>query len=273
MSYILDALKKSERERQRGSVPDVLTPEDSVVGQTRKRRLLPYLILCALVLSAGLLVGWLMGHSKKPQIVSQSAAARQVREKAPVPTKDISAAGASVAAPSPERIKTGNPVVRPSKERTEPVSTAKKSLPDLSHTVQQGQPPSAVAEQKRTVEKRPAATVAPKETRENPASAAPQQTVLSHAPAEPQPVKHAETPIKNKIYSVKELPADMQQNLPDFSISTHLYAGDTASRVVRINVQMLREGQYLSAGLKLEEITPDGVVFSLDNYRFRVGLR
>lgn len=272
MSYILDALKKSEKERQRGSVPDVLTPEDAVVGRTGKRRLVPYLILCLLILSAGLLVGWLIGHPRKPQVVSRTAAPQQVRVESAEPAKDTPAVSASVATASPERVKTGNLLAQPSEKIAGPGATARKQAPDVPQAVQQGQQPIAQAEQKRDAEKRPAATVAPKETRESLASAS-QQTVSSHAPAEPQPARHPENPIKNKIYSLKELPASLRQNLPDFSISTHLYAADTASRVVRINGQMLREGEHLGPGLKLEEITPDGVVFGFDNYRFRVGLR
>jgi hypothetical protein len=41
--------------------------------------------------------------------------------------------------------------------------------------------------------------------------------------------------------------------------------------MARINGSMIREGEYLTAGLKLEEITPDGVIFSYQNYRFHVG--
>jgi general secretion pathway protein B len=101
----------------------------------------------------------------------------------------------------------------------------------------------------------------------------PQQTSGDRAPVEPQPVAHNETPIKNKIYSVRELPASLQQNLPDFSISTHLYSGDTTSRMIRVNGQMLREGQILSDGLKLEEIDQNSLILSYQNFRFRVGLK
>jgi hypothetical protein len=42
--------------------------------------------------------------------------------------------------------------------------------------------------------------------------------------------------------------------------------------MVKINGQAMREGQDLIAGLKLEEITQNGVIFSYQNYRFRIGL-
>jgi len=43
--------------------------------------------------------------------------------------------------------------------------------------------------------------------------------------------------------------------------------------MARINGQMMREGEYLTAGLKLEKITLKGPVFRFQNYRFSVGQR
>jgi general secretion pathway protein B len=272
MSYILDALKKSEKERQRGTAPDVLTSQDVITEEPRKRRLLPYLIFGALILNAGLLVWWLGWNPKKPQMVSQSTAAPQV--KVAESAKVAPAVDAPLATPSPEPVKTESLLTRTSEERPadRSVTAMEKQNPNRAQAVPQDQPAQTRAGKKRSVENGPSPTVTAKETHEVRPSM-PQQTSGDRAPVEPQPVAHNETPIKNKIYSVKELPASLQQNLPDFSISTHLYSGDTTSRVIRVNGQMLREGQILSAGLKLEEITPDGVIFSFQNYRFLVGLR
>jgi hypothetical protein len=55
MSYILDALKKSEKEHQQGTVPDLMTVQDVMVQEPTKRPLLPYLLLVALLLNAALL--------------------------------------------------------------------------------------------------------------------------------------------------------------------------------------------------------------------------
>jgi hypothetical protein len=41
--------------------------------------------------------------------------------------------------------------------------------------------------------------------------------------------------------------------------------------MVRINGQTLREGQYISEGLKVEEIKPDGVILNYKNYRLQIG--
>jgi hypothetical protein len=36
---------------------------------------------------------------------------------------------------------------------------------------------------------------------------------------------------------------------------------------------MLHEGEYVASGLRLEQITPDGMIFSYKGYRFSRGVR
>jgi len=45
------------------------------------------------------------------------------------------------------------------------------------------------------------------------------------------------------------------------------------SRTVRVNGTTMKEGHYLTDGLKLEEIIPDGVIFSYLDYRFRIKIQ
>ena len=88
-----------------------------------------------------------------------------------------------------------------------------------------------------------------------------------------EPEKEIPPPDKTKLYSLNELPSSVRQKLPDFSLSVFLYADEPASRMVRVNGSMMKEGQYLTTGLKLEEIIPDGVIFSYLDYRFRIGIQ
>ena len=75
----------------------------------------------------------------------------------------------------------------------------------------------------------------------------------------------------NEAHNVEGLPLSIRQSLPPINISVSLYSDDPTLRMARINGSIIREGEYLSAGLKLEKITPDGVIFSYQNYRFSVG--
>ena len=57
------------------------------------------------------------------------------------------------------------------------------------------------------------------------------------------------------------------------SISMLLYSGKPDERSVTINGFNMREGQEVSAGLRIEEITPDGAIFSYQGYRFHKAVR
>lgn len=53
-------------------------------------------------------------------------------------------------------------------------------------------------------------------------------------------------------------------------MALHYYTEVPALRLIRINDKNLREGQLVVSGLKVEEITPDGVVFDWRGFRFRI---
>ena len=70
-----------------------------------------------------------------------------------------------------------------------------------------------------------------------------------------------------------ELPLAIQQEIPAMTIQLHAYSSNPVERLVSINFRMLREGGYLTPGLRLEEITPDSMIFSYKGYRFQRGAR
>jgi general secretion pathway protein B len=70
-----------------------------------------------------------------------------------------------------------------------------------------------------------------------------------------------------------ELPVPMQDQIPKMSISVHAYSARPADRLVGINGRLLREGDYPAPDLRLEQITPDGMILSYKGYRFRHGIR
>ena len=57
------------------------------------------------------------------------------------------------------------------------------------------------------------------------------------------------------------------------TISVHAYSGNPANRLVGINNRMLREGESVVPGLKLEQITPEGMIFGYKGFSFRRGVK
>jgi general secretion pathway protein B len=111
-----------------------------------------------------------------------------------------------------------------------------------------------------------------KEGREAPLSAAGKSAAASGT--SPQPRTHTENKATadGRVFSLEELPSAVRSNLPAFKVSGHAYSPDPGSRVTRINDQILQEGQNLAPGLKVEEITPGGVVLGYKGYRFRIDI-
>ncbi len=268
MSYILDALKKSEKERQRGTVPDLLTVQDTVAEKPEKRSLLPYLFLTTLLINALVLVWWIgPWHSKKTGVVVQSASKKLEEPKTP----EASDPPLTIAGPPAESAKTADPEIDSAKKEPAPIQEPSIKNRPASRPVQ-NRPLQAKADPR----KKTTAGPMPGDDVQN--SQKTSAGVPRQAPENARSLTESESginarPEPNRIYNLKELPQSIQQSLPAFTISVYLYSQDPASRMVRINGQTMREGQTLSEGLRLEEITSDAVVFSFQNYRFRVGPR
>ena len=73
--------------------------------------------------------------------------------------------------------------------------------------------------------------------------------------------------------AMTDLPPAIQQEIPRMSISVHAYSARPADRIVGINDRLLREGADLTQGLTLEQITPDGMIFTYKGYRFHRGVQ
>lgn len=66
-------------------------------------------------------------------------------------------------------------------------------------------------------------------------------------------------------------PHEFQVKIPDMAFNSHIYTDAPSSRRVMINNIYLREGQTFS-GMRVEQITEEGIVLSLDNESFKIGV-
>jgi len=255
MSYILDALKKSEKERKLGSVPDIMTVQEIQPKGSKKRLLWILLILLFLLLNTAILIRVSPWKSEKPQPVSDTTSDKQIVAKSQNTSSDELSKTENNKVSTIQDGKTKKTQLTDSK-----ISSESKNSLQQSKKLNAGKESKAIPE---TKIKREAFSTTPLKKEE-----------ASDVTSETKPEdNHLPLPLPNKIYYMSELPQSIQQKLPAFAISTFLYSEDPGSRSVRINGQMMREGQYLSAGLKLEEIMQNGMIFSYQNYRFQVGLK
>lgn len=264
MSYILDALKKSEKERQRGTAPDLLTVQETLLPEKKKRRVWPYILGAVLILNMGLAAYRLIPWQSKNEKAGTNTVAVQTSEPKTAGSlqPEISRTITTRAGIKKREVPPATNTTREKSLKTPLAITKKEEKP----VVQKATVQSKIREQPAVIkEAQPVQTLQQVLNPEIPASAP--------SPVSPdvKPVQNDPAPVPGRIYQAGDLPASVRQNLPAVNMSVFMYSEDPASRMVRINGQMLREGQYISDGLKLEEIKPDGVILNYKNYRLHLG--
>ena len=229
MSYILDALKKSDQQRQLGATPTLQAAQLTVPGP--KRHLFIYYgLLAAVLLGAGIMIGWL-----RPW---------QPEQPPPAPTP---LGTEPIAAPAP--------LIAPPEM---PGETAQEfPAPNLTRSGQAVPVTGAVMPS-------------------NPALVSSAPSAAVSMPDKSMPEKSASiagVAQEQKAIPMNELPLQIQQEIPAMTVQLHAYSSNPSERLVSINSIRLREGGSLMLGLRLEQITPDGMIFSYKGYRFQRGIR
>lgn len=74
------------------------------------------------------------------------------------------------------------------------------------------------------------------------------------------------------IPDLRELSPAVQREIPSITFTMLVYSEVPGDRMIRINGKLMREGDEVASGLKLEEIVPGGAVFSYRGQRFRKGV-
>ena len=75
------------------------------------------------------------------------------------------------------------------------------------------------------------------------------------------------------VVEMEKLPTSIREEVSKITISVHAYSNTPGKRLVGIGRRILHEGDYVIPGLKLEEITPDGMILGYKGYRFRRGVK
>lgn len=239
MSYILDALKKAEREKKRSSVPDILEEQRLPFPEKRKRPMTTLILISGLVsvaMASGIVGG--MWYAKK----IHSPVDRIVQTAGESSTQKISV--------EIERKGTGSDI-EPAETSVSAGGVAQDRVAATSN--------SGISD--RRIERKD-------HRRETKGEAT--SSVTADAAGKVQ--DEIPPPDRKRLYSLHDLPIAVREKLPQFTFSIFFYAEEPADRRVRVNGLTLKEGQFLSEGLKLEEILPHGVVFNYYDYRFLIAL-
>jgi general secretion pathway protein B len=266
VSYILDALRKSEQQRQHGVAPRLLTVH-ATSGANTQPAFLKYGFIAAVLIGTGIVVGGLHPWQQAQRLSATESTPTKMLESSPPQ---------SLPAPLP---------VLPETTRE---SEQEKPVQEALVAVEKPAPaPEVAAPVKQVMDLLPKTPVQTSKLPPKPAAAIPKKKATpvretTTAPALEKAVPPfqeksadaapADTAQEQKVVSMAELPPAIQQEIPAMSIPVHTYSTTPKERVVGINDRLLQEGDYLAPGLRLEQIAPDGVIFSYKNYLFRHGL-
>ncbi len=239
MSYILEALKKAENGSGSGSL-HVLLRGCNAPRQAARHNFRAYLLIGILCVNAAMMFCWIhpwwheeqSNQQKRSTVIHLSEASRTAMESAEAPV------------PALESPRADAQYVR-SAEAALPLPRIPAPVKEAHH---------ARVEKTRKIAAN--AVAAPVQQRNEIKTASPE----------------AKTPSRARVLALSELPGATRQALPHFKISGHAYSQDPAFRVVRINDQVLQEGQSLAPGLKIDEITPNGIILNGQGYRFQIAL-
>lgn len=233
MSFILDALRKAERERNLGRTPSLEDVTHAPPGAIRRVRSNRLLILAGVV--AALLV---LAVVLRPDAPSPEPAAAPVQVLAASPASPQ----AALAAVEPAANNAATAETAETAETVLDESAPVESLDDLMEP----QPELVAA---------PASPVEPTDTG---------QSAVSPAPASVP--ETAAAPREEDVAGVKllrDMPADYRAAFSSLRIDVHVHDDDPARRWTLINGKKYTEGSTLPEGPRVVEITADGIVFEL----------
>jgi len=244
MSYILDALKKSEQQRSSVNVPiktPPLTPQP-VSGTS------PF-TLPLILLAAALAGGWFFVHFQQPLNPPLPPAKIPITDPAhrEAQTSSIQTQDYNLVIPL-SKTEPAIPAIRPHQQsiiatatRIDHQAPSPRNKPDIIPIFKPITPASPVSR------------------------ADSQQIELPDKIAQPSPAEA-------NIPSRRELPVSVQQSLPPINIEGHIYDANPVARMVIINGAIRREKQRIDHGMILEEITPNGVILSYQGHVFHMGV-
>lgn len=237
MSYILDALKRADAERERGHIPGLHSRSaptlDRQASDQRKRWRPAVLVAGVLLVLAGVFLWWwLSAAPEAPQAVAAADPGT------------VTPAAAVPAEPSPP-----------------PIATADSTLPALPILAPEPpRPPRPVAPVGTPAAPSPATSAAASAS-----ASAPVGTTSAPTPA-PAAVAAA-APIK----AFAELSAAERARLPAVNVSGSTYSQNPAHRMLIANGKVVQEGADIAPGLRLETIEPRSAVLNHQGLRYRIG--
>ena len=270
MSYILEALKKAQAERQLGNSPTIHAPQPAQAAEpgvsASRRPLFIGLGAGALVVALGALLVWHRAPAPTPAAVTVAQAGPAARPAAATPVLAGPAAAPPTPAPAASNrleVSAPPPPERPARVPDAPAHPAPPAARKAGAAPQGG----ADAPASTVPAAAPAAAGAPVAATPvagTPAAGAPAATSPRTA-AVPSPSPEDSLPY------LRQLPDAIQREMPRVSFGGYMYSANPADRLLLIDKTLRHEGEEVAPGLVLEKLLPKAAVMNYRGIRYRVG--
>jgi general secretion pathway protein B len=273
MSYILEALKKAQAERQLGSAPTIhaphVAPAAPVARAGSRKPLAIGLGAGALVVAAGAVFLWRSGvdapHAPVAAVAAGPAASATPPGAMPRPAPVGTAVGARQA---PAAATTLDVTAPPTAAPVMPAPrAAERQQRDAANDA--GRYPAGDA----------AAPGMPAARRPAPDAASVRQA--GSAPPPPSPAGAPQAPAtasarpgapEDSLPLMQQLPDAVQREIPRVAFGGYMYSANPADRLLLVDRALRHEGEEVAPGLVLEKLLPKAAVMNYRGMRYRVGL-
>ncbi len=244
MSLILDALRKSEAERQRGKAPGLFASTPGIEREIFPRmKLWPVLVFLALLLASAWVI-W-RGESRRAQgEQAATAGAPSTDAGIEVPAAAAGIDDAIADSTRPIQRTPSDASSSPTTMTTDPARAQAMPLPTSPTS------PALIASQPAPATIFPASPASP-------------------TPLPPAPDEVAQTPAAESLPTVAILDSGTRASLPPLKLSMHVFGQDPAKRFAIIDGKRVAAGSLLGNGV-VEEISRDGVVINVNGQRLLV---
>jgi general secretion pathway protein B len=245
MSFILEALKKSEQQRQQQATPAKKVNKRTLSLQASPSgRRFPWIVagLLPLILLCG---WWYFVQTDK----SQTAPQMVVQSTSPVPPQAVATPDTAVKVTTTEILQ----------QEVEEANPAMQSAPPQATIAVESSPvPRALGSPKTTQPAPLQGKIFSTADRKIQTIDAPVETLVISQP-EPQPFAEEELyPSSTRLPLYSELPGGLRGRMPAINMNMHFYNKEPNRRLVRINDLLLHEGDWVARDLQLVEISGDG---------------
>ena len=248
MSFILDAIAKSEQERRQMQMPNSeLLAIPKQVGRPA-RRWLPLFLIVTLLFNAIVMFIWIQSDkTANSEIDISASSSKQVRQ-------------SSVETMESNQSLQENSAQHTTQPEIKPISIA--AIGTINRPQTSGTPEATVAS---TIKQESDGWM-----RIEPDTLANSAREGSSKSVDTDNTVEASQLVVSRLY---DLPESVRDDLPTVKFAGHLYSSDPASSVVFLdNQRPVMQGQQIVDELILHEITPEGVVVKFRGYLIGVGV-